>query len=130
MDWGRFKGIDEGAFNSCFTLNTTMTYITNRFILPQLLAMYHQRWSSAYQHLWTSVTYSDEMQLPPVLSRLPKHSLSDFTNSAVSLSLKAFAIPFLYHASMLSFIISHQLHCLGPPMVYAHQLQNQSISKP
>lgn len=43
------------------------TYVANRFILPQLLAMYHQKWSSAYQHSWTFVTYSGEMQLLPVL---------------------------------------------------------------
>ena len=106
-----------------------ITYIPNRFTLLQLLAMYCQQWSSVYQHLWISVTYFSEMQLPQVPSRLPKHSSSNSMNSGISLSPKVFATWSLYLASMLSLIILSRLPCLGPPMAYAHQSQNQNISK-
>src|ERR1700733_6362243 len=36
-------------------------FITNRFILLPLLAMYPQKWSSACQHLWSSAIYFGEM---------------------------------------------------------------------
>ena len=129
MDWQWFKGANEGAFKLFFSLSTTTTYIIDRFILLRLPATYRQQWSSVYQHSWISVTYSGETQLLPVPLQLLKPSSSDFMNFARSLSLKVFASWFLYHASMRSLIISPWLPCLGPPMAYARQSQNQSISK-
>jgi hypothetical protein len=50
-----------------FRLNIIMTCFSPRFMSLQLPDMCRQPWSNAYQRLWTSATYFDEMQLPPVL---------------------------------------------------------------